>query len=121
MIGVEKQVKGQVIIITGNRDDARFEIVIPPFRPISMFEIEDDLDAVLDEISNTVYDEDIAAVMTDFIQAFHDAIDKEDMYPLVDYFIRNNVKGLEAQDMKLIFDSVKEYIDYSTDTERLMH
>lgn len=118
---MDKQVKGQVIIITGNRNDARFEVVIPPFRPISMFEIEDNVDEVLEEVADTVYDEDVADVISDFIQAFHDAIQKEDMVPLVEYFMNSNIQGLENQDMKLVFDSVKEYLDYSKDTSRLMH
>lgn len=116
-----QETKSQMIIITGDREDARFEIVIPPFRPISMFELEDEFEAVCDEIENTIYDEDLSEAIINFISAFHDAIKVKDVVPLVDYFVANNVQGMEAHDMKLVFDSLREFIHYSTDENRLMH
>lgn len=120
MIMAENQ-KTQMIIITGDRKEARFEIVIPPFRPISMFELEDEFDAVCEEIEETIYDDDLSEAILKFVSAFHEAIKVQDIVPLVDYFVSNNVQGMEAQDMKLVFDSLREFIHYSQDENRLMH
>ena len=111
----------QTIIISGNPLESRFEIIIPPFRPINMFELEDDFENVVEEIENNVMNEEVSEVIIHFITAFKDSIEKEEIVPLLDYFLNSNIKGLEADDMKLIFDALREYIHYSTNEERLMN
>ena len=111
----------QTIIITGNPAEARFQIVIPPFRPINMYELEDDFDNVIEEIETNVVSENASNAMIHFVTAFKDAIETETVVPLVEYFIQNNIQGMTSEDMKLVFDSVREYIHYSTDENRAMH
>lgn len=113
--------RSQTIIITGNVSEARFQIVIPPFRPINMFELEDDFDNVVMEIQENIQDEKISATMIEFVTAFKDSINTENVVPLVEYFIENKVQGLTSNDMKLVFDSVREYIHFSNDQNRVMH
>lgn len=111
----------QTIIITGNPAEARFQIVIPPFRPINMFELEDSFDSVVEEIETNIFDEKVSGAMIHFITAFKDSIESETIVPLVEYFVQNKVQGMSSQDMKLVFDSVREYINYANDENRVMH
>ena len=111
----------QTIIITGNAAEARFQIIIPPFRPINMFELEDDFENVVDEIELKVANEEMASAIIHFITAFKDSIESEEVVPLLDYFISKNIKDMEPSDMNLVFQALREYIHYSTNEERLMN
>lgn len=111
----------QTIIITGNPAEARFQIVIPPFRPINIFELEDSFQGVVEEIQIVIQSEKASMAMISFITAYRDAIQTETIIPLVEYFIQNNVQGMSSMDMKLVFDSVREYIHFSNDENRVMH
>lgn len=118
---MDKKHGTQTIIITGNKEEARFQIIIPPFRPINMFELEDNFKMLTKEIENSILDDNLSSAMIEFITAFKNAIEKENVVPLVEYFVNHEVKNMGSQEMKLIFDSVREYINYSTDEDRLMN
>lgn len=118
---MDQKYGSQTIIITGNPLEARFQIVIPPFRPINMYELEDDFDEVVEEIKMNVLDKHVSNAMIQFITSFKDSIETETVIPLVEYFIQNKIQGMSSDDMKLVFDSVREYIHYSNDENRAMH
>lgn len=111
----------QTIIITGNPAEARFQIVIPPFRPINMFELEDSFEGLVEEIQSVIQSKIASLAMISFITAYRDAIQSETIVPLVEYFIQNKTQGMSSMDMKLVFDSVREYIHFSNDESRVMH
>ena len=118
---MNSNVSSQTIIITGNASEARFQIIIPPFRAINMFELEDSFDNVVEEIETKILDDTVSHAMIEFITAFKDSIQSETIVPLVEYFISNKIQGMTPDDIKSVFYSVREYIHYSNDETRVMH
>ncbi|WZU02791.1 hypothetical protein MGH68_07935 [Erysipelothrix sp. D19-032] len=57
----------QLIIMNKNPADASLQIVIPPFRPINLFELEDDFESVTHEIQRNIYDQKLANYIIDFV------------------------------------------------------
>lgn len=113
--------KAQVIIVNRSPVDDSIQIVVPPFRPISLYEIDDSYEEVREEIFAQVDDKIIANKIIEFMDAFKDSIDTKDAFPIVEYFIDHYESDMEPDHIKQIFDSVDEFIESIHDQNRLMH
>ena len=64
-------------------------IVFPFFRPISLYEIEDDY-RILEEIKESHPEDEFMDQMILFIDAFRDSLTEKSTDPLVEYFLLNH-------------------------------
>ncbi|CAM4306040.1 hypothetical protein H9L01_06880 [Erysipelothrix inopinata] len=113
--------QSQVIIVNRNPADSSIQIIIPPFRPINLFEIEDNFEGITQEIETKVSDNQISEQIIHFVTAFKDSMEEEDILPIVEYFLIRDVEAMNPEEIKMIFDAVKEFIEYIKDDNRLMH
>lgn len=113
--------ESQLIIVNKSPDDLGVQIVIPPFRPINLFEIEDNFEEIKREVESKIYNKAVAERITHFLTAFKEAMDDQDVLPIVEYFIANEIDNLSPDEMKDIFEGMREFIDYINDEDRLMH
>ncbi|QIK70515.1 hypothetical protein G7062_09455 [Erysipelothrix sp. HDW6C] len=111
----------QVIIVNRSAADASIQIVIPPFRPISLFELEDSFEEVTREIKDNIHDVRLSDKIIGFVTAFKDSMDEEDVLPIVEYFLQGDVTTMDPNQIQLVFATIKEFIDFTNDNERLMH
>lgn len=112
----------QVIIVNKNPVDLSMQILIPPFRPINLYEIEDNLDSVLEEIQSFIANEQVETHVVSFLTAIHDAMNDRDIMPLIDYFfIEEDFETIDPKQTQLIFDTLQDFIKSANDENRLMH
>ena len=112
----------QVIIVNKNPVDLSMQILIPPFRPINLYEIEDNLEAVLEEIQTYRVNENIKRYIVSFFTAIHDAMNEKDILPLVEYFfLEEDFETFDAKETQAVFETLQEFIRSANDENRLMH
>ncbi|AGN23664.1 hypothetical protein PT250_08570 [Erysipelothrix rhusiopathiae] len=113
--------ESQVIIVNRNPYDSSIQIVIPPFRPINLFEIEDNFEEVKLEIETKIMNQEVAERIVLFVSAFKESMEEGDVLPIVEYFISSDIENMDPDELKMIFDAVKEFITLVNDENRLMH
>ncbi len=113
--------KAQVILVNKSLSDNSIQIVMPPFRPISMYEIEDDYDNIVEEIKKDIHDTDMSKHIVGFVTAFKDSIESNDILPIADYFMQHGSGQVDASEMVRMFDLLGDFIDTAADKNRLMH
>lgn len=118
---MENQNKSQVIIVNRSPHDQSIQIVIPPFRPINLYELEDSYDEVISEIRNQIQDESVSVQVIGFVEAFKESLDEGDVLPIMDYFMANDINSMKPNDLIQIFEYLKEFIDLENSTERILH
>ncbi|WP_159638067.1 hypothetical protein [Erysipelothrix anatis] len=111
----------QLIIMNKNPADASLQIVIPPFRPINLFELEDDFESVTHEIQRNIFDQKLANYIIDFVTAFRDAMEEADVLPIVEFFLTGDETAMNPDQIKSIFETIKEFVELVNNEERLMH
>ena len=118
---MEKNEKSQVIIVNRSPYDQSIQIVIPPFRPIHLYELEDNFDEVVEEIEMKIGDRDVANRVIEFISAFKESLEEGDVLPIMDYFMSNDINTMKPNDLIQIFESLKEFITLENSSERILH
>ena len=88
---MKKEKETQIIIVNRSLVDDSIQIVIPPFRPINMYELEDNFDGVVDEIESYVLDKTVAKQVIGFVSAFKDSLEEQDVLPIVEYFMKHEI------------------------------
>ncbi len=118
---MKKEKETQIIIVNRSLVDDSIQIVIPPFRPINMYELEDNFDGVVDEIESYVLDKTVAKQVIGFVSAFKDSLEEKDVLPIVEYFMKHEINNRDPQHMVEILESLKDFIEMASDENRLMH
>ena len=113
--------KAQVILVNKSMSDNSVQIVMPPFRPISMYEIEDNYDAIVSEIKSQIPDREMSNHIIGFVTAFKDSIDVKDIFPIAEYFMKHGTGQVDTTEMIRMFDLLGDFIDQASDQNRLMH
>ncbi|AMC93139.1 hypothetical protein AOC36_03870 [Erysipelothrix larvae] len=117
---VKDQERFTIVISNGNLSTGP-QLVLPSFRPISLYEIEDDFDQLTQEVEVGVSDEMIRNEMIEFLSAFKEALRLKNVLPLVDYFVMNHGGRVNMEQIKPAFDALSELIDTVTDSNRRMN
>ena len=110
----------QILIVNGNSLSGP-QIVLPFFRPISIYEIEDDYDNLVLEIKNNRLNDAFLDEMLSFIGAFRTSLLEKNADPLVHYFIMNHGSNVDVHQIQDVFDTLDDFIEQATDENRLMH
>ena len=118
---MEKEKEAQMIIVTKSAADNGVQIIMPPFRAIHLYELEDNFEGIVKEINDSIYDKDLMKHMIEFFSAFRDGMISGDPLPIIEYFMSHDPKNRKPQDMMKIFDSLKDFIETANDENRLMH
>lgn len=118
---MEKENEPQVIIVNRSAHDQNLQIVIPPFRPIYLYELEDNFDEVVEEIEMKIADHQVAKHIIGFISAFKESIEDGDVLPIVDFFMNSNINAMKPQDLIPVFESLKEFIIMANSENRILH
>lgn len=111
----------QVIIVNKNPADLSMQIVIPPFRPISVYELEDSHEDVIKEIKEKIRDTRVADHIVTFIEALHEAITEEDILPVVEFLLKGDITNIDPVHMSNVFAVLNDFIEDINDENRLMH
>lgn len=118
---MDKNQTSQIILVNKSLSDNSVQIVIPPFRAISMYEIEDNFDNIIMEIKDNIHDEQLQKHIVGFVSAFKESIDTADVFPIAEYFINSSSGQSEPAEMIQMFQLLKEFIEQASDKHRLMH
>lgn len=118
---MSKEKKTQIIMVNKSLSDDTIQIVMPPFRPISMYEIEDHYDSVVSEIESNISDKELKDHLVGFVSAFKESIDNKDVLPIAEYFMQYGANHSEPTDMIKMFELLGEFIEQASDVNRLMH
>lgn len=110
----------RVVIVNGGLPSGP-HIVFPFFRPISLYEIEDDYENLLEEIKESHPEDEFMDQMILFIDAFRDSLTEKSADPLVEYFLLNHGDNLDVNQIQDVFDALDDFIEQATDEDRLMH
>lgn len=113
--------KSQVILVNKSHSDNTIQIVIPPFRAINLYEIEDNYDNIVKEIKSYISDKQLQDHVVGFVSAFKESIDTEDVLPIADYFMNSGASQTDPSEMIQMFQLLGEFIDEASDKQRLMH
>lgn len=111
----------QIIIVNKSMSDNSVQIVIPPFRAISLYEIEDDYDNIVKEIQELNFEPKLQEHVLGFVDAFKECIDTEDVLPIAEYFMNSGASHAEPTEMIQMFQLLGEFIDEASNKNRLMH
>ena len=114
-------IQSQTIIVNRSFADNSLQIVIPPFRPIHFYELEDDFETVLSEIRTTIQDEATAVIISGFVTAFRDSILKEDVTPIIEFFLADHQAHMNPSDIRAMHEGIQEFITMIQNEDRLMH
>lgn len=117
---MEEQIT-QVIIVNKNPADMSMQIVIPPFRPISVYELEDNHEDIVAEIREQILDDRVADHIVSFIEALHEAITEEDILPVVEFLLKGDIANIDPEHMRNVFTVLNDFITDINDENRLMH
>ncbi len=120
-VKMEKENKSQMIIVNRSPFDQSIQIVIPPFRPINLYELEDNFDEVVEEIEAQITDDLVAEQIVGFVGAFKDSLEEGDVLPIIDYFMQHDINTMKPQELIQVFESLKEFIQLANSTERILH
>ncbi len=118
---MENEKKAQMIIVNKSAADDGIQIIMPPFRAIHLFELEDNFDEIVVEIKESVFDQALSKHMIEFFSAFREGMMSGDPLPIIEYFMNHDPSNRNPQDMMKIFDSLKDFIENANDEDRLMH
>lgn len=110
----------QSIIIVNNNAAMGPQIVLPFFRPISIYEIEDNYDELITEVKAATGDEFQEQIIS-FLDAFKESLDAKTAEPLFNYFIFNHAGNIDTDQIQDVFDALDDFIAYATDDTRPMH
>lgn len=113
--------KSQVVIVNMNPADSNVQIIIPPFRPVSLYEIEDSFDEICEEIQTSIHEPAVADSIIEFVSAFKETLDDGDILPLMEYFGNTNIQNLNVGELRLLFDSLRDFLNQNKNKNRLMH
>lgn len=111
----------QIVIINNANLTMGPQIVFPSFRPISLFEIEDDYDNLVHEINVKFKDYELKDELIEFIAAFKGALDDKSIEPLIQYFIINHAGRFDINQAQAVFRVLGQFINEATDETRLMN
>src|SRR5690554_765475 len=120
MIAVDETKVSQVLIMNGNLPSGP-QIVFPFFRPISLYEIEDDYDNLVKEIKENHEDEEFLDQMVLYIDAFRVSLKEKSADPLIHYFLINAGGSVDVNQIQDVFDALDNFIEQATDENRPMH
>lgn len=118
---MDQNQRTQVILVNKSHSDNSVQIVIPPFRTISLYEIEDDYDNIIKEIKSYIHDKQLQEHVIGFVTAFKESVDTEDVLPIADYFMNSSASQVDPSEMIRMFQLLAEFIDEASDNNRLMH
>lgn len=118
---MNKNQKSQVILVNRSMSDNSIQIVIPPFRAISMYEIEDDYENIVSEIKGNILEKELQDHVLGFVEAFRDSLDTQDVFPIAEYFLSNGSPNADPSEMIQMFQLLKEFIEQASDFQRMMH
>ncbi len=110
----------QSIIIMNNSASMGPQIVLPLFRPISIYEIEDSYDELIDEIHEDKENEFKDEIIS-FLEAFKESLEKKTADPLFNYFVFNHAGNIDMNQIQDVFDALDDFIEVATDENRPMH
>lgn len=111
----------RVVIINNTSLATGPQIVFPSFRPISLFEIEDDFDNLVSEIENNYQSTNVAKDIVAFIGAFKESLEDKTADALIDYFTFNFGGNMDPAQITELFFALDSFIEGATDEERLMN
>lgn len=109
-----------VVILSQSRGTTGPQIVLPFFRPISIYEIEDSYEELVEEIKAEA-SEDIHKELLSFLDAFKASLEQKTADPLFEYFIFNHGPNLDNNQISEVFDALDGFIEEATDMSRPMH
>ncbi len=110
----------QSIIIMNNNAAMGPQIVLPFFRPISIYEIEDNYDELIGEVKKADLDEFQDEIIS-FLDAFKESLEIKHAEPLFNYFLFNHATSIDASQIKEVFSALNDFIAHATDEGRPMH
>lgn len=111
----------QVVIMNLNPVTMELQIIIPPFRPVTLDEIEEDYEELCDEISASIEDDLIAEAIVILLGAFKETLEDGNILPLMDYFGKAQFANIQPEEIQAIFDSLHEFMDDNHRDPKLMH
>ena len=114
-----KQNVQSIVIMNGNASMGP-QIVLPFFRPISIYEIEDDYDDLIKEIK-TKTESELKDEMISFLDAFKESLEAKTADPLFNYFVFNHAGNIDMNQIQDVFDALDNFIEVATDEDRPMH
>ncbi|NLW14726.1 MAG: hypothetical protein GX038_00480 [Erysipelothrix sp.] len=109
-----------IIMVNQKHGLAGPQLILPFFRPISIYEIEDSYDALIREIKGTS-GLDFGDEMILFLEAFRSSLVQKNSDPLLEYFIFNFNANIEMDQYHVIIEALEEFIERATDENRPMH
>lgn len=121
VIYMTKENNTQVVLVNLNPVDSSIQITIPPFRPVHLYEIEDYFDELVEEVETNIYETTIQKGITNLLQAFKDAMEEGDILPLMDYFGKQNFRNVRVEEVRMIFEAIKNYQDTQDAKTMMLH
>lgn len=110
----------QSIIIVNNNSSMGPLIVLPYFRPISIYEVEDNYDELIHEVKQSVH-ENLHEEIVLFLGAFKASLEAKSADPLFDYFVLNHGNNIDFNQVHEVFDALDDFIEHATDETRPMN
>lgn len=107
------------VILMSNSPNSGPVLVLPFFRPISIYEIEDDFDSLVEELKalKIPYEKELI----EFLKAFKESLSAKNVEPLFSYFMLNMADDMDLSNIQPIFEALGNFIDTATDVNRPMH
>lgn len=107
------------IIVHKDPQDLITKIIIPPFRPVPIYEIEENLELLVDEINSTI-NPISAKFIVGFFTSFSQAVTNDNPLSLVDFFFdaQSNPK---KETIDQVIEMLKFLINEANNEDRLMH
>ncbi len=109
-----------IVILNNSHGTRGPQIVLPFFRPISIYEIEDSYEDLVKEIKAGATEE-IHEELFAFLAAFKASLEAGTADPLFEYFIFNHGGNMDMNQIGDVFDALDGFIEVATDLSRPMH
>lgn len=109
-----------LILITNVNAPNGPQIVLPSFRPISLYEIEDNYEELVQEVQATIDDPLVVNELEFFLSAFRESLNAKNIRPLMDYFVINHGGRIDLDALHPALEALSGFIDNVTDINRKM-
>lgn len=114
----------KVIILNDGLYTSEPQIIFPFFRPISIYELDDenDYEELIQEINSDLTDEAIKDDMILLVSLFKDSLEEKNAEPIFNYFLFNYEEDtIDFDQIHDVVEVLNDFIERITDEDRPMH
>ncbi len=109
-----------IVILSNNHGTSGPQIVLPFFRPISIYELEDSYEDLVQEIKAEA-NESIHDELFSFLDAFKESLEERTADPLFEYFMFHQGIQMDTNQLGDVFDALDGFIMEATEPTRPMN